>query len=698
MLGVRNGCREDMRNGRNGDSAPDAAAWGIDMFIEDGAYTTLTSAVCLLMVVALLFSSAGAVWLVARSGDVQVAADVSSLAGSNVVASYETCATAIDASALSMGLSGFVLAGVGLVGLLIPGVAPAARGLIDTAAHMLEVRDSFVASASKGLRRLEGALPFLVAANASHTCAGQNVHDHVYTGTALAFPRESASEFPALDAPSIHLDELQGDAQNLDEAAGEMKRAAEKAADRKERAWLADCGNEGRNMQERAAALTDMPPLDNPDYASSITWNPAVALDRIRRYYDWRLAHNAPDGSGVEAQADAAARRVFYGYAKRQFAGARIEEKDGRCVVELPDLPKNARETRKTELYTQEIWPTTLEGGDRTLHFSGTCPGARGVTAGNAALSSIESGVVRECSVCRFGVGDVGKVAAASSAIDNGFEYHLNEFTRAMRDYEVARNEQLACGGEAQGRAEEAGDAFDRALDGLETARPKIAPPGRYGCVAAVVAAPRAAPERLESPFAAQRGKSRTYAISASVAAPDRSSSKANVLSSFAAGIGEKWEGGAIGLVDGAFDVWGKLLSSYGDVSEGLERQLDEALGGLERMGAGPVAKWLDDRVRSVMGSLDIGPVDLASRKAVLVDSARVLARAGWKGAELQRALRELPPDVGDPGDLARALGYEIGERIESGEIVLAEIPLPGGGSIPISVTLGDVFGSAAST
>lgn len=697
MLGVRNGCREDMRNGRNGGNAPDAAVWGIDMFIEDGAYTTLTSAVCLLMVVALLFSSAGAVWLVARSGDVQVAADVSSLAGSNVVASYEACATVVDASALSMGLSGFTLAGVGLVGLLVPGVAPAARGLIDAGTHMLELRNSFVVSASRGLKRLEGALPFLVAVNASRACAGQNMQDHVYSGTALAFPRESASEFPALDAPSIRFDELQGDAQSLDEAAEQMKWAAEKAADRKERAWLADCGNEGRNMQERADALTDMSPLDNPDYASSITWDPAVALDRIRRYYDWRLTHDTPDGSGVEAQADAAARRVFYDYAKRKFAGARIEEKDGRCVVELPDLPKNARETRETELYTQEIWPTTLEGGERTLHFSGTCPGARGTSGGNASLSSIESGSVRECPVCRFGVGDVGKVAAASSSIDNGFEYHLIEFTRAMRDYEAARNEQLACEGEAQERAEDAGDAFDRALDGLETARPRIAPPGRYGCVAGVVAAPHAAPERLVSPFAAQRDKSRTYAVSASVTAPDHSSSKANVLSSFVAGIEEKWEGGAVGLVDGVFDVWGKLLSSYGDVSEGLERQLDEALGSLERMGAGPVAKWLDDKVRNVMGSLDIEPVDLASRKAVLVDSTRVLGRAGWKGAELQRALRELPSGVDDPQDLARALGYEMGERIESEEIVLAEIPLPGGGSIPISVTLGDVFGSAAS-
>ena len=48
---------------------------GIDLFIEDGAYTTLSSAVVILVVLTLLFSSTAAIWSMSRAGDTQVAAD-----------------------------------------------------------------------------------------------------------------------------------------------------------------------------------------------------------------------------------------------------------------------------------------------------------------------------------------------------------------------------------------------------------------------------------------------------------------------------------------------------------------------------------------------------------------------------------------------------------------------------------------------
>lgn len=61
---------------------------GIDLFIEDGAYTTLSSAVVILVVLTLLFSSTAAIWSMSRAGDTQVAADSGALAGANVVSSY----------------------------------------------------------------------------------------------------------------------------------------------------------------------------------------------------------------------------------------------------------------------------------------------------------------------------------------------------------------------------------------------------------------------------------------------------------------------------------------------------------------------------------------------------------------------------------------------------------------------------------
>ena len=54
---------------------------GVDLFIEDGAYTTLSSAVVILVVLTLLFSSTAAIWSMSRAGDTQVAADSGALAG-----------------------------------------------------------------------------------------------------------------------------------------------------------------------------------------------------------------------------------------------------------------------------------------------------------------------------------------------------------------------------------------------------------------------------------------------------------------------------------------------------------------------------------------------------------------------------------------------------------------------------------------
>ena len=70
---------------------------GIDLFLEDGAYTTLTSAVSILVILSLLFAIASGIWSMSRAGDTQVAADVTALAGANVVSSYHTAATVLDA-------------------------------------------------------------------------------------------------------------------------------------------------------------------------------------------------------------------------------------------------------------------------------------------------------------------------------------------------------------------------------------------------------------------------------------------------------------------------------------------------------------------------------------------------------------------------------------------------------------------------
>ena len=126
---------------------------GIDLFIEDGAYTTLSSAVVILVVLTLLFSSTAAICSMSRAGDTQVAADSGALAGANVVSSYHTAATVVDASILSLGLAGFATIGTGLVAILIPGAEPVAGNMVDTGIGIIKTRNKFAKSASEGLQK-----------------------------------------------------------------------------------------------------------------------------------------------------------------------------------------------------------------------------------------------------------------------------------------------------------------------------------------------------------------------------------------------------------------------------------------------------------------------------------------------------------------------------------------------------------------
>ena len=192
---------------------------GIDLFLEDGAYTTLTSAVSILVILSLLFAIASGIWSMSRAGDTQVAADVTALAGANVVSSYHTAATVLDASVLSMGLAGLCVTGAGLVGLLIPGVNAVAPQTINAGLRMLEARNKLATSASKGLKALESSLPLVIAANGTRACAAQGSDEVVFTGTALAVPLSSGSDFPALEGEQVSTEGIENAAGELDEAA-----------------------------------------------------------------------------------------------------------------------------------------------------------------------------------------------------------------------------------------------------------------------------------------------------------------------------------------------------------------------------------------------------------------------------------------------------------------------------------------------
>ena len=362
-------------------------------------------------------------------------------------------------------------------------------------------------------------------------------------------------------------------------------------------------------------------------------------------YYRWRYEHDEPEGQGVEARADAAARHAFYGYALQMLEDAQVVERDGVITSTVELLPKNTDEVRRTKLYTDAVWPSSVEDDGLTLHFSSSCPGVAGAQGPLIALASIEEGSARECPVCKFGVGDVGKAPAASTSIDNGFEYHLRAYTLALDEYVAARQRELDEQARARGEAEQAGSAFEQAISALSGKRPRIAPPGRNGCIALVVASAVDSPDELETPFAASEGIAERGAISAAALAPDRATRENNVLSSFFSSLEERvGSGGAVGLVDSVMDLSGRtacfLRRGGGGRRQGVWRHRGW-LGGpwagsrrivAERAPAGYRAR-AGDRARR-----------LDPRKPVLTDSAHVAQASGMQGyVNVQTVLRDIP-------------------------------------------------------
>ena len=678
---------------------------GIDLFIEDGAYTTLSSAVVILVVLTLLFSSTAAIWSMSRAGDTQVAADSGALAGANVVSSYHTAATVVDASILSLGLAGFATIGTGLVAILIPGAEPVAGNMVDTGIEIIKTRNKFAKSASEGLQKIETALPYLIAARATQAVSAQDADSVAYTGTALAVPRTSESDFAALKGSEISTDAIKDTSEDLERAAEELQKASEETAKAKERAWLADCGGSDKGsvgscscMWERAKSLSDLSGAQNPHYASSVTWEPQVALDRAKDYYHWRLTNEKPQGPSVEMKAESAARKAFYTYASAEVDRAYITENGDRVSSYIPLLPRNSDEVRATELYTDAVWPTSINNDGKTyLHYGTSCPNyKKGTPSGFASVADYDG--QDKCSKCHFGVSSLGAVAAPSTSIENGFEYHFDKFKDALEDYVDCRNKELELERQTEDEADRAGNTFDQTIKALSGERPRIAPPGRNGVVAFAVSGDITNPDQLNSSFNTTVELGSRGAISAAVLAPDNATAQNNVLSRFFSTLKER-SGGVAGVLDGVMDVWGRLLVGYGDIQGSADELMGEMIEGLGGgSGAlGSIASWLGDTVSASVAALGLEPCDLRLRKPVLTDSANVIKSPGSDIAGLSQAqdrLRSIPLGVTDPKALCEALGYQVERTINGTVFTLAEISLPGGGSIPLTVDVATLVGA----
>lgn len=664
--------------------------WGLALFIkEDGGYATVAVAVALLVSTCMVFSLASVQWVYSRSADVQEVADACALAGQNAVTAFSTIAQAIDACVLSLGLLGLVVFGVSLVLAVIPHTQALAESVADLGKSIGQARREFARSAAKGLKRLEQRLPYLVVVNSASCLAANGLSGNGYVGCALPFPQQSQSDFSSLEVEASTTD-LEDAASRLREASKRADTARGRAKELAEVAWRADSVDEPSCLRQRASWLAGLNDTLNPTYTSPDLWNFGVPLKRSRAYYAARATQEKPQSDDVNEVSNSAIRRVFYLYALKVLKEGHYQElPDGHVELSLPQLPCNTQEVKATSLYTDAIWPCTLEASGRVLHATSSCPGAKGPYAGNASLAAQDSGDTGVCEVCQMSVGDMGKVAAISTSATNGYEHYWKIVVEASQGFVEARNEEADAESEIRKISGEGIGAFEKALEELQVARPTLCPPGAWGCVSVVYRPSEStATTGLAGVFTREATIPEGAAISAAVLAPDNTASHNNVLSRVFDGLkGEGFSlGGALGNIT---ELWGELLvgygSTYGSVNAKATRVLDKADG----VFGGTVGSWLKNKIATALGAAGLTPVDMRLRKPVLTGTHEVLTQAGYSGVEKARDLLMRLPDHGSAEEVAHALGMWGYDQIKDEKFTVAELPIPGTSwTIPLEIDL----------
>ena len=671
-------------------------ALGLGLFLkEEGGYTSLTVASAILVSLCLVFGVASVSWLNSRSSEVQRVADAAALAGSNAVASYVTVAQVLDACVLSMGITGVVVSAAGLVLAAVPGLGAAGVELGNVGTKILKARQRFSEKSAEGLSKFEETLPLLVAANSASCIAANSENSSIeYVGCALPFPVSSLTSF-IIDSADASPEVLNEQTEKMSEASTRANEAAKAVDEAREAGWRADCGNTPYCLWQRTDTLAGLSSVQNPWYPTVDGWNFGVPLTRARAYYAARYASEAPANSSAGELTNSCARKAFYDFALKQVnAGHYTEHADGTVDISLPVLPRNTTEVRNTSLYTDRCWPCTMEGGARTLHASVDCPQATGPSSGTASMSDIDAGSASRCPTCDMDITDLGRVPAASTSIENGFEYHWRAICEASEDYEAHKNELVRIEGEMEQIAQNGADEFDQAMDELASERPEMCPPGAWGCVAVVYRGESVdVPNELTAAFLSDSELPQGAAVSAAVLAPDEATAENNVLSRFFDGLssGE----GLVGLPAMICELWGTALHAYGAAYENIGTAVGDFLGLLDGVLGGSVASELRDALTALAGATDFAPTDLRMRKPVLTNTQNVFDKAGLSGAGEARRLIETLPSSGNPAELAAALDVDVRNELGTGAFVVAELPIPGTDiSIPLSIDVSSLAGS----
>ncbi len=679
-----------------------------DFFFEEDGFSTLGMAVALLVTLSLVFSAAQVYRVSSASAGVQDVADAAALAAENEVAEFMIAVRVCDAVVLTMSLTCAVSYGLGVAALCVPPLAGLGADLVKLGGEVLKARDSFAEKAASGLNRLQEALPFLTAASAASVGDANSggALPSRYCAIAVLVPAKGETiETGSSSALSAAKDAVEANAEELKAASEEAERAAEKANEAKSRAFARDCGDAPAYcMYERAQSLSGISSAQNPLFHSVDAWSFSVALNRAQAYYALRLKEEAPSSGSVDEQAGSALRKVFYRFAASELSRGYVRESDDSFDAYFPDLPKNTQEMRRTSLYTEAIFPLGGDGsGGVSLHAWEGCPLAEG--AGFGSIEQMESGNYATCPSCKFTAASLGKVAAASSSIPNGFEYHYVAVAEAADEYVEARKALDEASRVAKDQAGGLLESCKNALAEAADARLHANPPGSKGAIALVVntqATP--ASTGFESSFVADAGSLGVRAaVSGATLLEEEGEEGETVITSLLDGFAQDG-GGAVGAARVILDCWSFLLGAYSKGQQASTDAVKRALDSIPLSSASGLGTWAASKLSGIVADLGLEPANTKALKAVLVNTFLVADADDGAFSARYKSVKSAALEASGPSS---SLFSSLVDKMESGalevlsgtdgviEIVEIELPI-GGARIPLTITLPDYVGEAS--
>lgn len=664
---------------------------------DEHGLTTVSMVVSLLVSISLLFSVAQVYRLNSVASRVQDVADAAALAAENQVADFVLAARLCDAVVLSLSLTSLVSYGLGVVALCVPGGQGIGDGLLEVGGEVSRACDEFSDKATQSLGALQKMLPYLCAVRSAGVAVANGGKDtgSRYSGVGIVVP--SVGErivCEKLDDSDIE-EGLADKSDALKEQAAKADEAAKAAQESKQRAFERDCGDyPSYCMYERAEKLAGLSAADNPLYTSVDAWSFSVALERAKAYYRARAENEAPAGDSVEEGARSALRLRFYEYASSQLDRAFVRETADSFEAFFPRMPRNTEQVRASSLYTDAVYPANESGGLVAHAWSG-CPQAQGSTL-LVSLEQIDQDDRPVCPACQFSVSSMGLVAAASTSVDNGFEYHYAAVVDAAEEYQRAKADLRPLLQEAKVTAGGLLSLIKEAIGEAGANRIEVSPPGSMGVISFAVDTGNMRDARGFDAFVGAGGSfGPRAAVSAATLIAEKSEDGRNAISSLLDRY--KSPGIAAGAAGIALDCWARLLNSYSDGQSALCSAVEGALDAIPLAGASGLGLWAAKTFEGFVDDVGLAPAKTESLKPVLVNTGHVADKS--EGGTAKRYLEVKKRAVANPStsvtdlfssildDAESAFEEKISgldsleiaeiELIEGGAVVRVEVPLP---------------------